>query len=203
MRNVFTFVMICAIVPLTGCVKYNTVLPSQKSLPVTFLSFDQYAFLSSNCDAQAILKAFAEIDHSDLPSIPLKSIRFCTTDLIVLEMESMFMPGAQDFRIIRPKERIFYRLELISGGRQCTQDDGCDTLTDEECDTVQGCVHDRHVILEDASEQVIQEGVIDSRDTLSVTDQDLIKIAIHGNVYVHFGEKPFVISNGRFEEILP
>ena len=118
---------------------------SSGQVPSTYLSFTRYNALTEKCNTQEILDSFAAIDYPDLPKIPLKTVRLCQSGLMVLEFQSMW--ATQEFKIIDGKNQKFYTLETQSAGSRCTQDDGCDLLTDKECNTNNDCKHFRRTCI--------------------------------------------------------
>lgn len=146
---------------------------SNEQVPSTYLSFTRYNELTKKCDTQEILDSFAAIDNPDLPKIPLQTVRLCQPDLLVLEFQSMW--ATQEFKIIDSKNRKFFTLETQSAGSRCTKDDGCDVLTDEECNAQKDCKHFRLVLLSDEAGKEITKATIHALGALMMTDEDFVK----------------------------
>jgi len=172
----------------------------EESVPYTYLSFEKYVSLAEKCDPEEIMGSFRAIDNPDFPRIPFMAVRLCQPDLMVLEFQSMW--ATQEFKIIDTKNRRFSTLEIQSGGDKCTRGDGCEVVTDTECDATPGCKHFRLVQLSEGSRQTMQAS-IDSNDTLMITDEDFIQIALESmsTVYFHLGEKAYRAHDGKIEEV--
>ncbi|MEI8229945.1 MAG: hypothetical protein WCG83_02290 [Candidatus Peregrinibacteria bacterium] len=171
-------------------------------LPGTYsFSFEEYDAFTKDCDPTKIQQGFDSIDNPDLPKIPFKSVRLCRSGFLVLEFQSRW--ATKELRIIDTKNRRYFKLELQSAGKRCTHNDGCEVLTDVECDVQSGCTHFRLVTLSTASGQLITQASIDSNATLVVTDDDLIRTGSEGEkgmVYLHLGNQGYVVRDGKIIE---
>ncbi len=158
-----------------GCVLGLSACASNGQVPSTYLSFEQYNALTEKCDTQEILDSFAAINDSNLPKIPLKTVRLCQPSLIVLEFESMW--ATQEFKLIDTKNRKFYTLELQSAGKRCSHDNDCGLVTDEECTQAADCTPIRLVLMSDGTGKEITKATMYVSGSLTMTDEDFVKTA--------------------------
>jgi len=176
---------------------YDASGTARGSVPYTYLTFDQYAGLIEGCDEAKILARIEALDLPDLPRIPLAGVRLCRAGLLVLDVESTW--ATQEFKIVAPDRRKFYSLALQWGGSRCAGGDGCDVVTDEECDDDPACEHFRLVHLANQFGDGITSAFIRSREPLEVTDDDLAAIAVEGEektLFFHLGETAYMARDG-------
>lgn len=191
-----TLMACCSGLILASC-STQTMPPQALEVQHYYLSFEQYADLLTRCNRDEILQAFANIDDSNLPSIPLKDVRLCTPKVLVLNMQSFW--ASEEYLIVNIDTKHVFRLEVQSAGGYCATSNDCEILTIEECKTTPNCQQFRLAILSDEKGNEISRISLDSEKSMDFTGDDLLRIAEEGpqgHIYLHLGDESLVAKNG-------
>lgn len=175
---------------------------TQSGIPIAYFSFEEYGEMTKACNEQAIKERFQASGTPDHPSIPYKGVRLCESDLLVLEFESM--TASQEFLLVAPEKQWFARVHVTSAGSVCSPNDGCDQVSEQECDAKKGCIHFRSVILENMVRDPIVFATLPSRHKMTITDDDFRLIAQdQGHLFFRLGSDVYSRVTGINESLAP